>query len=234
MNNAQGSTQSLVVSYTNTLYDSNGFGSLVSTTTLLLPDADADGILDKDDICPNTAAGALVDDNGCGYAQKDDDGDGVLNLVDFCGDTLPGAVVDIKGCSDLQKDIDQDGILNKEDECPNTLPGEAVNEFGCSERDLDLDLDGVLNDDDECPDTPDGEIVNDKGCIILPPNVNLPLLLVSEGFEIDSLIAKLDISDPQDLDLTVSIQGKDKFLFDLRNGNELYLADSLDLSLIHI
>lgn len=228
INNGEGSTQSLVVSFTNTLYDSNGFGSLASTTTLLLPDADADGILDKDDNCPNTKPGALVDEKGCAYAQNDDDGDGVLNPLDLCMDTPAGETVDEKGCSALQNDLDQDGVLNFEDKCPKTLPGEKVDEFGCSERDLDLDLDGVLNDDDECPDTPDGETVNDKGCKILPPNVNLPLLLVSEGFEIDSLIAKLDISDPQDLDLTVSINGKDKFLFDLRNGNQLYLADSLD------
>jgi hypothetical protein len=228
INNGEGSTQSMVVSFTNILYDSSGNGSFSSTSTLLLPDADADGVLDRDDICPNTEPGSLVDQNGCAYAQNDDDGDGVLNPLDLCMDTPAGESVDEKGCSALQNDIDQDGVLNKDDKCPKTLPGEKVDEFGCSERDLDLDLDGVLNDDDECPDTPDGEIVNDKGCKILPPNVNLPLLLVSEGFEIDSLISKLDISDPQDLDLTVSINGKDKFLFDLRNGNQLYLADSLD------
>jgi len=229
---AEGSSQSLVVSSTGTLYDSIGNDSFASTSTLLLPDADADGVLDRDDLCPNSAPGAEVGQDGCAYAQNDDDGDGVYNNLDLCMETPAGEIVDENGCSlaenTLYFDNDKDGVLNEDDICPETLPGEKVDEFGCSERDYDEDLDGVLNDEDECPKTPLGDEVDEKGCSTLPPVFDLPLLLLSEDVEIETLILALDIIDPQGLDFTVSIEGKDKDLVELRNGNTLFLVNPLD------
>ena len=45
-------------------------------------DDDNDGVANEADLCANTAAGALVDQNGCALAQKDSDGDGYNDAVD--------------------------------------------------------------------------------------------------------------------------------------------------------
>lgn len=45
-------------------------------------DSDGDGVGDSTDECPDTAAGASVDGNGCSEAQGDTDGDGISNLLD--------------------------------------------------------------------------------------------------------------------------------------------------------
>ena len=225
---------SITVSSTNALFDVLGNSSIASISAILFPDADGDGVFDKDDECPNTDTNDEnyrgVDNKGCSYAQKDDDNDGVNNNIDLCSGTQEGAEVDENGCSDLQKDRDQDGIPNDKDKCPDTtLPGEEINEDGCSVRDLDLDLDGVLNQDDECPDTESGEQVNPNGCAIKAPVLNLPLLLLSEGTEVDTLVLSIQASDSQQLPVTLSIGGgKDSNLVELRNGNDLFLVEELD------
>lgn len=58
-------------------------------------DFDGDGVVNEDDICPNTAPSAMVDSSGCSI---DDDGDGVLNADDLCPNTSPNASVDARGC----------------------------------------------------------------------------------------------------------------------------------------
>lgn len=59
-------------------------------------DSDNDGVIDEKDLCPNTAAGILVDASGCAL---DDDKDGVPNHLDACPNTRAGAKVDAKGCN---------------------------------------------------------------------------------------------------------------------------------------
>ncbi len=59
-------------------------------------DSDGDGVVDADDQCPNTPAGAPVDSTGC---PKDTDGDGVYDYMDECPETPLGDTVDAKGCS---------------------------------------------------------------------------------------------------------------------------------------
>lgn len=58
-------------------------------------DDDNDGILNSKDLCPNTRAGAIVDENGC---ELDDDNDGVVNAFDKCPNTSPGVKVNKDGC----------------------------------------------------------------------------------------------------------------------------------------
>ncbi len=58
-------------------------------------DSDGDGVLDKDDQCPNTPKGAVVDTKGC---EVDSDGDGVVDSKDACPGTPAGAKVDSRGC----------------------------------------------------------------------------------------------------------------------------------------
>lgn len=60
-------------------------------------DDDKDGVLNSKDKCPNTEAGAKVDNAGC-KIDGDDDKDGVLNSKDKCPNTEAGAKVDADGC----------------------------------------------------------------------------------------------------------------------------------------
>ena len=104
-------------------------------------DRDKDGILDKDDACPDTPGIPSTDPqfNGC----PDTDGDGVFDKVDQCPDVAGPA--ENKGCP--WPDTDGDGTLDKDDACP-TVAGPAENK-GCPWHDTDGD--GVLDKDDACP-----------------------------------------------------------------------------------
>ena len=75
-------------------------------------DRDKDGILDKDDLCPDTPG--LPEFQGC----PDTDGDGVPDKDDQCPDVA--GPVENNGCP--WPDTDGDGILDKDDACP-TVPG---------------------------------------------------------------------------------------------------------------
>ncbi|SDW22121.1 Por secretion system C-terminal sorting domain-containing protein [Lutibacter oricola] len=61
-------------------------------------DNDNDGVLNDDDLCPNTPDGETVDANGCSNGQLDDDNDGVINSIDVCDGTPAGTIVDETGC----------------------------------------------------------------------------------------------------------------------------------------
>jgi len=72
------------------------------------PDDDNDGILDINDICPNTTFGQLVDTNGCSQSQVDQDFDGLCNpgkSSTWCNstDACPSSYGPIcnNGCPDL-------------------------------------------------------------------------------------------------------------------------------------
>jgi len=127
-------------------------------------DSDGDGVLDDNDLCPDTPLNETVDSNGCSDSQLDDDGDGVMNDTDQCPDTPSGETVNSEGCSESQLDDDDDGVMNDVDQCSGTPTGESVNSEGCSDSQLDDDGDGVMNDVDQCSDTPTGESVNSDGC----------------------------------------------------------------------
>jgi OOP family OmpA-OmpF porin len=104
-------------------------------------DRDHDGILDKDDACPDVPGipSSNPEFNGC----PDTDGDGVFDKVDKCP-TVPGPAEN-QGCP--WPDTDGDGVLDKDDACP-TVPGPVENK-GCPWPDTDGD--GVLDKDDACP-----------------------------------------------------------------------------------
>ena len=60
------------------------------------PDADGDGVIDDEDLCPDTLPEAAVDAVGCSDAQVDGDGDGVCN--DGAVSNGPSACVGIDVC----------------------------------------------------------------------------------------------------------------------------------------
>ncbi len=118
-------------------------------------DSDKDGVFDKDDKCPHTPFGAIVDEFGC---PVDTDGDGIFDGLDKCPNTAIGCIVDIEGCP---LDIDGDAICDGIDRCPETPSGVKVDEFGCP---VDSDGDGVPDYLDNCPNTPLGALVDVSGC----------------------------------------------------------------------
>ena len=127
-------------------------------------DTDGDGVVDDDDQCPSTLAGAIVDAQGCSDSQRDDDDDGVPNAADICPNTPFNESADASGCSASQKDADLDGVNNDSDQCPDTPSGESVDSQGCADRQKDTDSDGVTDDIDECTATPADDDPNEVGC----------------------------------------------------------------------
>ena len=159
--------------------------AITKTLDFSRKDSDNDGVIDRQDLCPNTELGVAVNTRGC---PVDLDQDGILNILDDCPGTPRGVAVDYFGCpidSDndsipdyLDKcpgtppgtavdtvgcmlDSDNDGVDDNHDRCPNSLSRDKVDETGCP---LDDDHDGVLNDRDSCPETPRGFSVDHLGC----------------------------------------------------------------------
>lgn len=132
-------------------------------------DSDKDGVYNRGDLCPDTPAGQVVDDNGC---PLDTDLDGVPNGWDQCPNTPHGATVDEYGCP---WDDDLDMVLNGLDKCPDTPPGALVDTEGCP---FDTDNDGYLDGIDRCPDTPPGAVVDDRGCSEIQEGIQQGLLVL--------------------------------------------------------
>ncbi len=79
-----------------------------STRTAAELDSDGgDGVIDSKDQCPDTPAGAKVNDDGC---ELDTDGDGVVDSKDKCPDTPKGDRVDSVGCS-FKDEIKLPGVV---------------------------------------------------------------------------------------------------------------------------
>jgi outer membrane protein OmpA-like peptidoglycan-associated protein len=117
-------------------------------------DRDSDGVLDKDDACPDVP-GEKNDDpakNGC-PPPGDKDQDGVLDPDDACVDE-PGEKTDdpkTNGCP--PPDRDGDGVLDRDDACPDE-PGEKSDDpakNGCP-KPKDRDADTIVDPEDACPD----------------------------------------------------------------------------------
>jgi len=142
--------------------DTTSFSNLVGSLGLVvmlasrpLIDTDQDGVFDRQDKCPGTPVGAIVNKKGC---PSDTDGDGVPDGLDRCPDTPSGATVDSAGCP---SDTDKDGIVDGVDQCTDTAAGAQVDATGCP---TDSDADGVSDGLDRCPDTPAGATVDALGC----------------------------------------------------------------------
>ncbi|WP_124979332.1 OmpA family protein [Nonlabens xiamenensis] len=115
------------------------------------PDSDDDGIQDSQDDCPYAAG--TPENNGC----PDTDGDGVLDKDDKCPEVAGKA--ELMGCPDG----DNDGVADGDDECPTVAGLAKFN--GCP----DTDGDGIQDSEDECPN--EAGIAELNGCPrpALPP-----------------------------------------------------------------
>jgi outer membrane protein OmpA-like peptidoglycan-associated protein len=133
-------------------------------------DRDHDGLLDRDDKCPDKPEDTDDFEDGDGCPEPDNDKDGILDVNDNCPlepeDT--DDFEDSDGC--FEPDNDKDGILDQDDECLNDPEDKDgfEDKNGCP--DPDNDNDGVLDADDKCPLDPGP--ASEKGC---------PRVLVVEG-----------------------------------------------------
>ncbi len=126
------------------------------------PDTDEDGVRDIDDRCP-LVYGAIVND-GCPMAAQDADTDGVPDDQDDCPNVK--GFLENHGCPSV--DSDGDGVYDFEDHCPN-MQGYREN-GGCpSDKPFvadnvakDSDFDGVPDREDRCPDLRGS--VHNRGC----------------------------------------------------------------------
>lgn len=103
-------------------------------------DKDGDGVLDRDDLCPEIPGPA--ENDGCPW--PDTDGDGILDKDDHCPEVA--GLAEFHGCPDT----DGDGVPDPKDQCP-AVAGPVEN-HGCPWPDTDGD--GVLDKDDKCPTVP--------------------------------------------------------------------------------
>ena len=123
--------------------------------TPLARDTDGDGVLDRDDQCPEAREDrdGFEDEDGC--VDADNDRDGIPDEVDRCRDKPEDkdGFEDDDGCPEL--DDDNDGIPDVDDTCrfkPEDKDG-FEDDDGCP--DLDNDQDGIPDTKDACPDAPE-------------------------------------------------------------------------------
>jgi hypothetical protein len=142
----------------------------------ILPDSDADGVVDNSDAFPNDAD-ETTDSDGDGYGDNQDvfvndssewndaDGDGIGDNADECDNTTTNGQMTLgaNGCSQFI-DSDFDGVEDHLDICPNTLANSQVDASGCASNQRDTDSDGVVDSFDQCPSTPLNTVIDQTGC----------------------------------------------------------------------
>ncbi len=115
-------------------------------------DRDHDGVLDPDDICPDTPQGPHPDPARRGCPLLDTDGDGVFDNEDICVTVPQGEHPDPtrRGCP--LPDSDSDGVFDPDDQCVTTPQGDHPDpdRRGCPDGDRDHDT--ILDHADVCPD----------------------------------------------------------------------------------
>ena len=109
-------------------------------------DRDNDGILDKDDKCPDDPEDMDNFEDADGCPDKDNDKDRILDVDDLCPNRPEDydKFEDKDGCPD--PDNDKDTILDVDDKCPN-VP-ENFNRYqdkdGCPDKFVERTPDGVI------------------------------------------------------------------------------------------
>lgn len=187
-------TQDLIV-FAESEFGCQNFGcNRVNSTILIevyhlpLIDSDNDGVIDDEDLCPYTDAGAMVDSNGCALNQLDSDSDGIMDDVDECPNTAIGQTVDTTGCpEDSLTDTDGDNAGNNSDSSSqggneSNNNGSGVNQIDVNET-TDSEIDSSDNNQEIKPNNPDedsteGGISDSSSYIIAGSIVFLALVIL--------------------------------------------------------
>lgn len=112
-------------------------------------DADADGIPDTEDACPNLAGMETKEKATNGCPPVDFDGDGIADVLDACP-ALPGPRTGDKKTNGCPEDRDHDGIYDEVDACIDE-PGVKSADPKMNGCPADSDGDGVPDPADACP-----------------------------------------------------------------------------------
>lgn len=123
------------------------FGGIFISKRLGGVDSDNDGIVDKEDSCPEIRGVDYL--GGCPDSDKDGIGDADDDCPRAAGSPAMG------GCPDT----DGDGIVDKDDQCPNEKGSDRLE--GCPDR----DDDGIADKDDDCPD--EAGVIEKSGCPVV-------------------------------------------------------------------
>ena len=93
----------------------------ISTEGVLgCPDSDEDGVIDLNDLCPNTIFYLdTVNEFGCSLDEIDGDEDGIMDIWDLCEGHPDEVDIDGNGIPDGCDDSDGDGIIDSLDICPD-------------------------------------------------------------------------------------------------------------------
>ncbi len=84
------------------------------------PDSDDDGVIDLNDLCPNTIFYLdTVNEFGCALNEIDSDEDGIKDIWDLCEGHPDEVDIDENGIPDGCDDSDGDGIIDSLDICPD-------------------------------------------------------------------------------------------------------------------
>ncbi len=156
-------------------------------------DADHDGVLDRDDRCPDESG---VAPTGC---PADSDADGVLDRDDYCPKEAGPAP---KGCPIVDTDPDKDGVPIPCDACPEE-PGAKPD--GCPVKDSDGD--GIFDDKDKCPQEPETKngFEDEDGCPDKLPEKIKKFTGVVQGIFFDQGKATIRKQSTPTLDGTVNV-----------------------------
>jgi outer membrane protein OmpA-like peptidoglycan-associated protein len=116
-------------------------------------DADADGIVDKDDACKDVP-GIRTENpatNGCPAPAADRDHDGIADHMDTCPDEAGNPSPDMRAHGCAPKDRDHDGVHDQWDACPDEagVASPDMRAHGCKVKDADND--GIPDTLDACP-----------------------------------------------------------------------------------
>ncbi len=116
-------------------------------------DGDRDGLIDRDDRCPDLAAGPQPDPTRPGCPRRDRDGDGLWDDLDRCPDVPVGDRPDTTnaGCPRPRHDRDGDDVDDDDDRCPDEAQGETPDAARRGCPDADDDNDRIRNGLDQCP-----------------------------------------------------------------------------------
>ncbi len=159
-------------------------------------DRDGDGVLDKDDKCPEVAGKPEL--NGC----PDKDNDGIADGEDKCPSVAGTAKY--KGCP--VPDTDGDGINDELDKCPKEKGTAKYN--GCPIPDSDKD--GVNDEMDKCPNA--AGPANNQGCPVIKKEIIEKVSYEAKNIFFETNSAQLAESSKKALDGVFEILKSDRTL----------------------